>query len=736
MQEVFARVALFCPPYEELIYRVPESLKNQVAVGDTMRVPLNRRQVTGLLIELGQKSSVASPKEIIEHVRFAPRVGLPLLKLCRWAADYYLSKLGTVLCSVLPTQVLTERRTVWMLGHVPEKEALSGVEAEILSELQAKGRASLQRLNKKFHGEETAAVLCLLEKNLISFDGISENMEGAQCGVVDEPPHAFLPLNQEQYDAVSSISQSVDCHEFQPFLLHGVTGSGKTEVYLRVIDRVEENGLGSLVMVPEIGLTPQLSDRMKARFGARVAVIHSGLSEKERILQWEKIQAGKCSIVVGARSAVFAPLKDVGIIVVDEEHDPSYKQEEGFRYNGRDLAIVRGRISQCPVVLGSATPSMESYQNAVRGRYLLLNLSERIEKKPQPIIDWVDLRQCFRKGEANFLSPDLIKNLEDNWRRGRQSLLFLNRRGFAQYLLCTLCGFVLMCPNCSVTLTFHRGMGQAQCHYCNHSVRVPNLCPRCGSAKFRGIGVGTERLHSEVEKLFPNAHIQRMDRDAVRKKGAHQTIISDWEAARIDILVGTQMVTKGHDVPGVTLVGVLLAEASLNLPDFRAAERTFQLITQVAGRAGRGHEKGKVIVQTFNPDHYVFQCIREGGIHRFFEQEVKIREALGYPPFARLVQIRVVGLSESKVKEAAIKLGGQLKKRVQSKSYYGKIQVLGPAPAAIPRIRNRYRWQLLLKGKDTRSLRNLTLEARDLVFPELATRGIRMSVDVDPIHMV
>lgn len=730
MQNAFAEVALFSPPYEELTYRVPLSLKDRIQTGDAVRVPLNRREVGGLVVEFHDNPSIPNPKEIIEPVFFAPRLDPSLIRLCRWAADYYLSKPGMVLCAAVPPPILMGRRTLWACPSEKEEEAASNIEAEILCAVRSKGRVSTQSLTKKFHGKERQAIDRLLEKGLVRFDPCPERKE--ERGDTRSIP----TLNREQTEAVAAISESIQRHEFRSFLLYGVTGSGKTEVYLHAIDQVQKKGLGTLVMVPEIGLTPQLTDRIKRRFGSHVAVLHSGLAQRDRLLQWENIHSGKSNIVVGARSSVFAPLKSIGLIVVDEEHDSSYKQEEGFRYNGRDLAIVRARIARCPIILGSATPAMESYHNALSGRYRLLSLKERIEKRPPPAIEWVDLRKHFAKRSSSLLSSELTDSLTENWLKGRQSLLFLNRRGFAEYLLCTLCGFVFMCPNCSVTLTFHRETAEARCHYCNLSAIAPDTCPKCGSARLKGVGSGTEKVQSELKKLLPHARIGRMDRDTVKRKGAYESILSDWGTAKIDVLVGTQIVTKGHDIPGVTLVGVLLADSSLNRPDFRAAEKTFQLVTQVAGRAGRGDEKGRVIVQTFQPDHYVFESVRKGDMQRFFDQEIQLRRSLGYPPFTRLAEIRLDGAVEANVRSAALRVGSRLRDILTLQPHSGAVELIGPAPAPISRIRNRFRWHLLLKGKDPQSLRRAIIEAKHILFPRTGSQRIRISVDVDPIDML
>jgi primosomal protein N' (replication factor Y) len=550
-----------------------------------------------------------------------------------------------------------------------------------------------------------------------------------------EPTPTPPPLVAAQEAACRAIEEAVRAGRFETFLLWGVTGSGKTEVYLRAARSALERGRGVLFLVPEIGLTEHLLSRVLGRFGSAVAVLHSGLSPGERWNQWRRLARREARILVGARSAVFAPLPDLGLVIVDEEHDGAYKQEEALRYNARDLAVVRARIASCPVVLGSATPSIESYWNALSGRYRRLDLPERIERRPLPAVDLIDLRREPPEGEPAIFSRRLRDAIAENRAAGNQTLLFLNRRGFAHYLQCTVCGHTIGCPNCSVTLTFHLRDRSLRCHHCDHRVAAPDLCPECTSPALRDIGFGTEQVEAAVRSLLPGARIARLDRDTTRRRGAQRDILEAWRREEIDVLVGTQMVTKGHDIPGVTLVGVVLADPALNLPDFRAAERTFQLLTQVAGRAGRGPRAGRVLVQTYRPDHYALRLAAAQDFEQFAEREVRAREALGYPPFGRLVNVRFDGLDPTRVEAAARCFARELRSANPHSPRARRVQILGPAPAPLERLRGRYRWQLLLKGPDAKTLRATILpvvqEAR-----RRASRGVRIAIDVDPYDLL
>jgi primosomal protein N' (replication factor Y) len=537
-----------------------------------------------------------------------------------------------------------------------------------------------------------------------------------------------VSLTAAQQAAVDAVD-AARAEGFVAWLLHGVTGSGKTEVYLRAIAALPPDA-GALVLVPEISLTHQLVERVRARFGEAVAVLHSQLGAGERWDEWRRIARGEARIVVGARSAVFAPLRRLGLIVVDEEHDGSYKEQEGVHYHGRDVAVMRAKLAGCPLLLGSATPSMESLANAQAGRYRLLALPERVASRPLPPVRLVDLRGSAGE-RPPILTPELDAALDANLAAGGQSLLFLNRRGFANALQCRACGEPRMCPNCSVALTVHRSWRALRCHYCDHTIVPPLVCGECGEPALLEWGIGTEQLEALLATRFPAARIARMDRDSTRRKGSQQKLLADWRAGRFDILIGTQMIAKGHDVPGVTLVGVVHADAGLNFPDFRAGERTFQLLAQVAGRAGRGDKPGRVVVQTLQPEHYSLRAAATHDFAAFAEAELAARRELGYPPFSRLVLLRFEGTAAPAVEQVARETARRLRGEAG-----GRFSVLGPAPAPLERLRQRHRIQLLLRGTGGTAVRR----AVAVQLPELRAlakaRDVRLVVDVDPQHML
>jgi primosomal protein N' (replication factor Y) (superfamily II helicase) len=759
----FARIAIPSPLKDPLIYRVPQSLRDQLTVGMRVWIPLGKRQVTGVLVEFLSETSLSNVKEILAPQDEIPLLDGSLLRLGQWVAQYYLAPLGEVLATMLPPSLRTESRRLVIIR--PGSFAVSGAfEQEILGELQKKkGKTSLTTLTRRFSGRrlysalgrlETLGAVEILEQPPVHRRKIIEPIFKDRYSNHSQIA-ANLTLTTEQKRALQVIENRVDQGGYESFLLHGVTGSGKTEVYLRAMERVRGTGRRSLILIPEISLTPQLMDRLNQRFSGRIGILHSALTPSERRSQWLQIVRGEVDVVVGARSAVFAPIPDLGVIVVDEEHDPSYKQEEGLRYNGRDVAVVRGSLTGCPVILGSATPAIESYANCLQGRYRLLEMTQRVEQRALPHIEAVDLRTeltgfhaqtATRKGAppqpikaaqdrgCRLLSPRLAEALKNNHRNSKQSLIFLNRRGFANFLQCRLCGFVLRCSYCSVTLTFHYKQKSLFCHHCNFRKPATELCPECGNSTLAGIGAGTEQIEQELQRLVPDARIARMDRDTTQKRGSHEGLIRRWEKGEIDILVGTQMITKGHDVTGVTLVGALLADQSLSLPDFRAAERTFQLLSQVAGRSGRGNHPGRVMIQTYSADHYAFKYLIHHDYKGFFAEEMEFRRALNYPPFSRLVNLRLEGPKLHDVEAKANALAIALRERlIKDKNLSEHIEILGPAPAPIPKLRNRYRWQILLKGGKGSPLLELARQARD-IFPRSHT--MRLHVDVDPHNML
>jgi primosomal protein N' (replication factor Y) len=540
-------------------------------------------------------------------------------------------------------------------------------------------------------------------------------------------PHV---LNPHQQAAFSEIRAAIESRQFHTFLLQGVTGSGKTEVYLNAIEATLATGRSALLLVPEIALTPAVAGQFFHRFGDQVAILHSAFGDAERAEHWRRIRSGEARVVVGTRSGVFAPVGNLGLIVVDEEHDSSYKQEETPRYNGRDLAIVRAQAAGACVVLGSATPSLESRYNAARGKYALLRLPERIEQRPLPEVELIDMRVEFleTRRQSTF-SRRLLKEIGGRLEAGEQTMLLLNRRGFSSFVACRSCGERIQCVNCAVTLTYHRRDQRLLCHYCNFAQRVPSQCPSCQSDHLYFLGIGSERVEEELHRLYPAARIARMDRDTVTGKRQYETILAGFRDGLYDVLVGTQMIAKGHDIPNVTLVGVISADTGLGLPDFRAAERTFQLLTQVAGRAGRGDLRGEVLVQTINPDHYAIRFAAAQDYEGFYEKELHFRRLMRYPPFSALANVLV----RSEDREQALRMSGELGALLDPAP--DQLKVLGPAEAPVPRLKSEYRYQILLKAAGRKPLKQVLEGVRRFAvghkWPATA-----LVIDVDPLSLL
>lgn len=752
----FARIVVPLPFIEPLTYRVPESLEGRIAPGSRVLVQVQRRVLTGVILDFSARSSLAETKPIIDLLDEQPILDQHLLKLGQWISQYYLASLGEVVATMLPPNSRRQSRKTVSLkdGDAAIADELG---KKIIAELKRyKGKVSIGTLTRKFASESIGRTLARLEAAGAIEVGdhlAKQNRRKTPEFLTTDPTNNFIDtpfaLSVEQEAALQTVLGRINIGGFETFLLHGVTGSGKTEVYLRAMERVRDRGQQSLIMIPEISLTPQLLDRLNARFPARVGVLHSALTGAQRWAQWRQIAGGLVDVVIGARSAVFAPIRNLGLIVVDEEHDASYKQEDGVRYNSRDVAVVRGKLQNCPVILGSATPALESYENCRQGRYKLLELTRRVANRPMPSIEAIDLRTELyivsvsasgttatgdKGSDLRLISAALAKALTENLRAGHQTLIFLNRRGFANFLQCKSCGYVWRCPYCSVTLTLHLKQGRLSCHHCDYRRPKTDVCPQCKVATLGPVGSGTERVEQALQRLVPHARVLRMDRDTTGRRGSHEEIIRRWEKGEIDILVGTQMITKGHDVFGVTLVGALLADLSLNLPDFRAAERTFQLLSQVAGRAGRGDQPGRVIVQTYSPDHYAVEYFVAHDYKSFFTAESEFRRMLNYPPFGRLVNLRLDGPKASEVETKAKNLADQLRKLQASDPAFGEqVEVLGPAAAPIEKLRNRYRWQLLLRSKLSSVLLKFARHAQNLMRP---SRTVRLHVDVDPNSML
>ena len=565
-----------------------------------------------------------------------------------------------------------------------------------------------------------------VEERELSYD-LFENDVSVERGASITPTKA-------QEEIINAISSYVSKKSYQVFLLHGVTGSGKTEVYNNLIDLALRYDLQAMVIVPEIALSTHLERVLYERFGHIVAVLHSGLTPRERFDQWRGILEGKYKIVVGARSGVFAPLNNLGLIIVDEEQDSSLKQDSGLRYHGRDTAIMRAKLENIPVVLGSATPSLDSYHNALTGKYKLLELPERIHKRSLPHVEVVDMRREGKK--TTIFSGKLLDEITKALNKNDQILLFLNRRGFATFLICLVCGEVIKCERCAISLTYHKRTNDLRCHYCGFVRPVVSECPKCGNPTIKLYGFGTEKIEEEYKKLFPGTRTRRLDSDAVRSRRLYARIFKAVRERKIDVLIGTQMLAKGHDFPGITLVGVVSADTTLQLPDFRASEITFQLLTQVAGRAGRGEYPGKVLIQTYNPHHYVFHYTQSHDYKGFATEELKLRKQLNYPPFTRLIRFLVTGPSEKKVKKVAMIIAGKCVELIKESPEFADVNVLGPAEAPLYLVKKQFRYHLFVRAPSARKVQNFSHRLVSSFSRGRDTRGVKIIVDVDPINVM
>ncbi|MDQ2824032.1 MAG: primosomal protein N' [Verrucomicrobiota bacterium] len=738
----YVRVVIDRAIHRELDYLVPETLIERVDVGSRLRVPFRDKSALATVVAVLDQSDASGIRPIEAVVGDAPVLSPQLLELGKWMSTYYCCPIETVMRSLLP-QVVRRAEVGWKKQlFVQPVRKIDNEEIEKLRKRaprQAELLDAIAKLTAPVPAAELLRNVSMDNQTLRALvkRGFAELHEEA----VERDPHgdeqfiatADLQLNAEQALALKQVIQALDSPETsQPILLHGVTGSGKTEIYLQAIDAAVARGRTAIVLVPEIALTPQTVERFKGRFANvqdAVAVLHSHLSEGERHDEWHKIHSGRARIVIGARSAVFAPLKNLGLIIVDEEHETTYKQEEAPRYHARDVAVVRAKIEKCAVVLGSATPSLESYHNATAGKYHLAPLTQRVDQQQMPLMRIVDLRRERRKEKiAAILSEKLRAAISDRLEKREQTILFLNRRGFSTSLLCSNCGEARNCPNCSVALTFHRHVARLSCHLCGHTAAVPKKCPACGKDALIYSGFGTEKVEANVTQIFPQAAVRRMDADSMTRKQAYRETLLNFRAGKIDILVGTQMIAKGLHFPNVTLVGIINADLALHLPDFRAGERTFQLLTQVAGRAGRGETPGEVFVQTYTPFSPSIQFARHHDFAGYFQQELEFRERCDFPPFKHAVLITVRSAHETRAKFSAETLVRRLKETL------GAEFILGEAtPAPLEKLQGQYRFHILMRGEAIVRLSRLVRETLDkLPFPE----DVAVAVDVDPYQLL
>ena len=742
MKPSYVRVIIDRAIHRELDYLVPETLSERIRVGSRVRVPFRDKSALATVVATLEQSEAEGIRPIEAVVGNAPVLSEPLLELAKWMSAYYCCPLETVMRSLLP-QVIRRAEIGWKKQlFVQPARKIDNEEIEQLrrrAPRQAELLEAISRLDAPISAAQLLRKMSLDNQTLRALvkRGFAELREQA----VARDPHgdeqfiatSNLELNEEQVLALKQIAEALDSAESaRPILLHGVTGSGKTEIYLQGIHATLARGRSAIVLVPEISLTPQTVERFKGRFAEAqdaVAVLHSHLSEGERHDEWHKIHSGRARIVIGARSAVFAPLKNLGLIIVDEEHETTYKQEEAPRYHARDVAVVRARIEKCVAVLGSATPSLESYHNATTGKYQLATLTQRVDQRQMPLMRIVDLRQERRKEKAiAILSEKLRGAIADRLEKREQTILFLNRRGFSTSLLCSNCGEARDCPNCSVALTFHRQVARLSCHLCGHTAAVPKKCPACGKDALIYAGFGTEKVEATVAQIFPSATVRRMDADSMTRKQAYRDTLLNFRAGKIDILVGTQMIAKGLHFPNVTLVGIINADLALHLPDFRAGERTFQLLTQVAGRAGRGETPGEVFVQTYTPFSPSIQFARHHDFAGYFQQELEFRERCDFPPFKHAILITVRSAHEGRAKLSAETLVRRLKESLGSEF------ILGDAtPAPLEKLQGQFRFHILMRGTAIMRLSRLVRETLEkLPFPE----DVAVAVDVDPYQLL
>lgn len=738
---MIARIATEISLNQLFDYEVPATLQSSIAIGSRVKISFKNRIVLGYVVNLVETSPFSKLKPILQIIGEQSLITEQVMKLASWMADYYCCTIEVALRSLLPKVVRREqegwKKQLFVRYNAEEDEPtkLTRRQQEILEFIREKGEIALTELLEQ--KATTASVVRKIEA--------TGKVSIAPLKILRDPyanihlvPSQPLTLNEEQSVALESITKAMDTPDresVKPFLLFGVTGSGKTEVYLQAIAHALEKGQGAIVLVPEISLTPQTVERFKSRFAegplrAQVAVLHSHLSAGERHDEWHKIRRGDARIVIGARSAIFAPVESLAIIIVDEEHETSYKQEEAPRYNARDISVVRARMEKTVVVLGSATPSIESYYNTTIGKYTLLKLPHRVDNIHMPIVNVVDMRTQIRldKGVPYF-STQLKEAIHLRLDESQQIILFLNRRGYATLLQCTKCGYTAYCPNCSVALTFHRRDWILKCHTCGYMVAAPSECPECHDPGIRYSGYGTERIEEILHKLFPQARIRRMDSDTLSRKEDYREILNDFGTGKIDILFGTQMITKGLHFPRVTLVGIINADGSLHRPDFRASERTFQLITQVAGRAGRGDKEGEVVVQCFTPWASAILYAKNHDYENFYLEEIRARQELYYPPYSRLALLIIKGLDKEKVEFTSNYIRKCLDEKLQD---VRPLKINGPVPALLEKAEGYYRYHILLRTQRMPLLSQRLFQLSQTIHcPE----SVSWAIDIDPMDM-
>lgn len=726
---------------KEFDYRIPEALRGRLQVGMQVRVPFGRRSTEGFVLGFSTTSAFPDLKEIQGLAKEEALLSPEAMRLAAWMAEYYVAPIEQAIKTVLPGAVRRKGASHRKQLMVTPGEAAS--DETVLAELRQKAPKQAATLDILLTGEQMLmsdlaraakvthpSIRALEKKGLIRIsEGVRERDPLAGQEFLRTKP---LTLNEEQAAALDIIREGIDSRKPKVVLLQGVTGSGKTEVYLQALSAALEQDLGAIVLVPEIALTPQTVERFRGRFGEGLAVLHSHLSDGERHDEWHRVRRGEARVVVGARSALFAPVRNLGLIVVDEEHEGTYKQEESPRYHARDVAVMRGHFENGTVVLGSATPSVESLENVHRGKYALARLEARVDHRQLPRVKVVDMRHQRYEGKPTLFSSDLVEGIRLRLNLGEQVILFLNRRGYAKHLTCPDCGHVPECEQCSVALTYHKRIGYLRCHFCGFTVHVPPRCPvpGCEAVDWTFTGSGTEKVENQLGRIFPQASIRRMDSDTMTSKHAYQHVLGAFRKGEIDILIGTQMIAKGLHFPNVTLVGVVNADATLHMPDFRAGERAFQLFTQVAGRAGRGDVAGEVLIQTYTPTHPAVQAARLGDFDIFIDEELEARRVLHYPPFRRLLCVLFRGENPQEVERVATEIYEILDRHFEGKE---GILLAPPTEAPIARIQNLYRFQLIARVMRTAQF---TRPWREVMQRVKVPRSVQIQIDVDAISLM
>ncbi len=729
-----AKVVVTISLDKEFDYLIPDKLADKVFVGSRVKVPFSNREIDGYVVSIGilNEKPKFKLKNITKLTDDRPFVSEKILELARWIASYYCSTVEQAIRAVLPGAIRkhsVKQKKKLFVSYIADSKLPDKISAKhqlIIDYVKKSGGIFQSDLLEKL--DITVSPIKTLEKkNILKIEPKADRRDPLlNRNYIETKP---LDLMDSQQNALDILCEQIDHNNPKPLLIYGVTGSGKTEVYLQAISHALERGKGAIVLVPEISLTPQTVERFVSRFGKRIAVLHSHLSDGERFDEWHRIHKGEADIVIGARSAIFAPVKNIGLIVVDEEHEPSYKQDEAPRYNARDVAVMRGKMESAAVCLGSATPALESWWNAKNDKYFMAILPERADSKKMPHIDVVDLKiEAKEPGQKTVFSRRLIDAIGDRLRKSEQTILFLNRRGFSTSLTCPSCGYVSECNDCSITHTYHRATDELICHICGDVKKVPLHCPACDAPDFKYAGIGTQRIEDIVHKIFPKARIQRMDADVTRKKTAYEDILGRFKAGDIDILIGTQMIAKGLHFPRVTLVGVIYADQSLNIPDFRSGERTYQLLSQVAGRAGRGAISGDVFIQTFNPFHPAIQMARHTDFNGFCDQEIEFRRELLYPPFSRIICVTFKGLSENMVSFCTTTFADKLLQSFTCEH----VMISDPIPSPLSKAKGMYRYQVMIRAtKDFSLIKKTMLD----ILSEFDLKDIDCIIDVDALSI-